>query len=110
MRTPTAPVAAGSLVLGYVVARETGVRPLGGVVLLAGGAWCAYHWQREAGTGVAAALVGTFLVAFAGSHVLAKPLGAWPSVLLVSAATAAAAWTLADRPARSRGLRGRLAR
>ena len=39
-RVPTAAVAAGSLIGGYVVARETGVRPLGGVVLVAGGAWC----------------------------------------------------------------------
>ena len=30
---PTAPVAAGSVVTGYLVARETGKRPLGGVVL-----------------------------------------------------------------------------
>ena len=32
---PTAPVAAGSLIVGYVVARESGVRPLGGAVLAA---------------------------------------------------------------------------
>lgn len=40
MAVPTAPIAAGSLVGGYLVARETGVRPLGGVVLAAGGAYC----------------------------------------------------------------------
>jgi len=47
MALPTAPVAAGSLIAGYLVARETGVRPLGGAVLLAGGAWCAYRWHRD---------------------------------------------------------------
>ena len=34
----TAPVAAGSLVTGYLVARESGARPLGGAVLAAGAA------------------------------------------------------------------------
>jgi hypothetical protein len=97
MALPTAPVAAGSLVLGYVVARETGVRPLGGLVLAAGGAWCAYRWHRDAGAGIATALVATFVVAFGASHVLARHVGAWPSVLGVSAVTAAAAWALADR-------------
>ncbi len=38
-RIPTAPVVAGSLVAGYLVARETGIRPLGGAVLAAGGVW-----------------------------------------------------------------------
>ncbi len=94
---PTAPIAAGSLVAGYVVARETGVRPLGGVVLLAAGAWCARAWVRRAGPGAAAGLLGIYAAGFAGSHPLAKRIGAWPSVLTVAAVSGAASWARADR-------------
>ena len=96
-RVPTAAVAAGSLIGGYVVARDTGVRPLGGVVLLAGGAWCTRSWLASRGPVVAGALLVVAVAAFAGSHPLAKRVGAWPAVLSVSAVTAAAAWGLADR-------------
>jgi hypothetical protein len=96
-RVPTAAVAAGSLIGGYLVARETGVRPLGGVVLLAGGAWCTRSWLRTRGPGVAGSLLVVCVAAFAVSHPLAKKVGAWPSVLGVSACAAAAAWSLADR-------------
>jgi hypothetical protein len=96
---PTAPVAAGSLVGGYLVARETGVRPLGGVVLAAGGAWCAREWARTAGPPVAGALLGVYLGGFGASHPLAKKIGAWPSVLAVAGASGASAWLLADRRA-----------
>jgi hypothetical protein len=94
---PTAPVAAGSLVLGYVVARESGVRPLGGAVLAAAGGWCARAWVRGAGPGTAAALLGVYVAGFAGSHPLAKRIGAWPAVLTAAAASGAASWALADR-------------
>jgi hypothetical protein len=94
---PTAPVAAGSLVAGYLVARETGVRPLGGVVLAAAGAWCTRAWLRRAGPRTAAALLATYLAGFAGSHPLAKRVGAWPAVLGAAAVSGAASWVLADR-------------
>ena len=102
-RIPTAAVAAGSLIGGYVVARETGVRPLGGVVLLAGGAWCTRSWLRSRGPGVWGTLLVVCVAAFAGSHPLAKRVGAWPAVLAVSAAAGAAAWALADRDGRRLG-------
>jgi hypothetical protein len=94
---PTAPVAAGSLVAGYVVARETGVRPLGGVVLLAAGTWCARAWVRRAGPATATALTTIYAAGFAGSHPLAKRIGAWPAVFTSAAVTGAASWALADR-------------
>ncbi len=97
---PTAPVAAASLVLGYVVARESGVRPLGGVVLAAGGAWCTRAWNRRGGPGTATALLGIYLAGFAGSHPLAKRVGAWPAVLGSAAVSGAASWILADRTSR----------
>jgi len=52
----------------------------------------------------AVSLTGVGLSAFALSHVLAPAVGAWPSVLLVSAAMAAIAWSQAD--ARSGGPAG----
>jgi hypothetical protein len=93
----TAPVAAGSLVLGYVVARETGVRPLGGVVLAAAGAWCMRAWVRDTGPGTAVALLAVYSAGFAGSHPLAKRIGAWPAVVTSAAVSGAASWALADR-------------
>jgi hypothetical protein len=94
--TPTAPVAAGSLIAGYAVAAGTGSRPLGGVVLLAGGLWCIREWARRNDARTAAELGCFGLAAFVLSHVLARSIGAWPAVLLVSAAMALAAWLRAD--------------
>jgi hypothetical protein len=102
---PTAPFAAASLIAGYAVAAGSGSRPLGGLVLAAGGLWCVREWARRHDTRTAATLGGAGLVAFAGSHVLALAVGAWPAVLLASAAIAAATWLLADaREQRSRSL------
>jgi hypothetical protein len=99
--TPTWPVAAGSLVLGFAVAQATGVRPLGGAVLVAGAAWCALRWREKAGAGRAAGLVVLYLAAFAASHLLADPIGAWPSVALAAAVVGAGSYAVADAaPAR----------
>lgn len=94
---PTAPVAAGSLVAGFALARGTGVRPLGAVPLALGGGWCSLQWRRRAGAPVAAVLVALYAAAFVGSHPLGKRIGAWPSVLSVAAVSGAASWVLADR-------------
>ncbi|QEC47310.1 hypothetical protein FSW04_06730 [Baekduia soli] len=99
MRTPqTWPVAAGSLVAGFAVAQATGVRPLGGIVLVAGAGWCARHWQARVGTGRTVGLLGLYLAVFAGSHGLAHAIGAWPSVAVAAAVMAAGAIALADAP------------
>ncbi len=92
-------MAAGSLALGFAVAQATGVRPLGGVVLVLGAGWCARRWREERGTGTAVALVAVYLAAFVASHLLAGALGAWGSVTLVCALVALAAWALGDHPA-----------
>jgi hypothetical protein len=94
--TPTAPIAAGTLIVGYAVAASTGSRSLGGVVLLLGGLWCIRMWTRRHGAKIAASLACVGLAALILSHVLALAIGAWPSVLLVAAATGAAVWTRAD--------------
>lgn len=80
-----AAVAAGSLVAGFAVAQVTGVRELGGLVLLAAVAGCALRWRQAAGLPVAVGLVVLYLLAFAGAHPLARWVGAWPSVLTVAA-------------------------
>jgi hypothetical protein len=94
---PTWPVAALSLVAGFAVADLTGVRPLGGLVLLAAVAWCFVRWRARAGTGRAVALAAFYAAAFAASHALADVLGTWGAVATVAALTGAAAWLLADR-------------
>ncbi|MGW1586029.1 hypothetical protein [Streptomyces sp. NPDC002386] len=96
-RVPSAVVAATGLVGGYGVARWTGKRQLGGVVLAAAGAAAAQQWRRQAGGKAAGALTAGYVAAFAGSHPLARKVGAWPSVLGVAGAVALASWAVADR-------------
>ncbi len=95
-RIPTAPLAAAGLIAGYAVARASGSRPLGGVVLAAFGLACVAIWLHRDGRRRAALLTAAGLVAFALSHVLALAVGAWPSVLFVSAAMAVICWRFSD--------------
>ncbi|GAB3699350.1 hypothetical protein [Mariniluteicoccus flavus] len=95
----TAPVVALGLLGGYLTARESGVRPLGGVVLGACGAYAGRTWLAKRGPAVAGALGAAYLLGFGLSHPLAKKIGAWPSVLAVTAATSALAYALVDREA-----------
>ena len=88
---------AGGLIGGFAVARYSGHRELGGVVLAGAGAWCARSWLQSSGPGVTGVLLGTYLGAFGGSHGLAKKIGAWPAVLAVAAAASGAAYALVDR-------------
>lgn len=95
---PTAVLAAGTLVLGFAVGEVTGVRALGGVVLLLGVAWCAARSVRAAGALRVGAVVALGAVCFVGSHVLADGIGAWPSVVLAAAVLAGGTALLVDRP------------
>lgn len=97
MAVPTAPVVAASLIGGYSVARFTKIRPLGGVVLAAGGFVAERQWRKTAGPVNAAILSAVYFGAFGVSHPLAKKIGAWPAVLTVAAVSAGAAWVLNDR-------------
>lgn len=94
---PTAPVAAAGLIGGYAAARYTGRRELAGAVFTGAGAWCARSWLRSSGRGVTGVLLGTYLAAFGVSHPLARKIGAWPSVLVVTAVAAVTTFDLADR-------------
>lgn len=101
-RTPTWPVAAGSLVAGFAVAQATGVRPLGGLVLLAGAGWCARVWLGRVGLGRTVGLLGVFLAGFVTSHLIADPVGTWPAIAIVAITVATSAYLVADaswRPA-----------
>jgi hypothetical protein len=93
----TAPLVALGLLGGYAVARETGIRPLGGVVLAAAGAYAGRTWLARRGPAVTVALSALYVLGFGASHPLAKRIGAWPSVLAVTAASSAASWALVDR-------------
>jgi hypothetical protein len=101
-RLPTAPIAAAGLVAGFGVAVATGSRPLGGAVLAACGLTCIAVWLRRDGARVTVELTAAGLAAFVVSHLLGRVIGAWPSVIVVSAVTAALCWRLSD----ARALRG----
>jgi hypothetical protein len=103
-RVPTAPLAATGLIAGFGVAVASGSRPLGGAVMALCGLTCIGVWLRRDGRRVALALTAVGLAAFVLSHVLGMVIGAWPSVLVVSAVTAAFCWRLSD------ARRGRLSR
>lgn len=96
----TAPTVAAGLIGGFGVAQKTGVRPLGGVVLTAAGSAAATTWLKRDGAATMGVLATVYVGGFVGSHVLAKKIGAWPAVLSLSAASAAAAYALSDRKAR----------
>lgn len=93
----TAPVAAAGLIGGYLAARETGIRPLGGVLLGLVGAYAGRTWLKKRGPATAAVLSALYIGGFGASHPLAKKIGAWPAVLSVTAASAGASWALVDR-------------
>ncbi|UUN27105.1 hypothetical protein [Streptomyces sp. FIT100] len=93
-RIPAGAVAAGGLIGGYGIARWTGKRPLGGVALAAAGAVAARQWRQDAGGRAVAGLSAAYVAAFAGSHPLARKLGAWPAVFTVAGGVALASWAV----------------
>jgi hypothetical protein len=97
VKIPTAPIVFGGLVGGYLVARETGIRPLGGLVLGAAGLAANRQWSKTIGPVGAAALNAVYVGAFGVSHPLAKKIGPWPAVLGAAAASAGTAWVVSDR-------------
>jgi len=95
-------VAAVGLVGGFAVARAT-EREVGGGLFALAGAWCARRWARTTGPVGAAVLGALCTAAMGGSHPLAKKVGPWPSVLLVTAGVAVAS-EVAEALGRRRGL------
>jgi hypothetical protein len=99
-------VAAAGLVGGFLVARRTGRRELGGALFAAAGVWCAREWYRARGPAVAAGLGVVYVAAMGGSHPLAKRIGAWPSVAAVTVVAVAAAEVATRTASTSRGAAG----
>ena len=97
-RAPVWPVAAAALPVGFAIAQASGVRPLGGAVMVALLGACA--WRRRSTPLVARLGVGVVaVVAFVGSHVTADALTTPGAVALAGAAVGAAAYALLDRRA-----------
>lgn len=84
------------LIGGWVTARETGIRPIGGVILGAAGLWAGRSWAKKTNPTITAGLSALYIGAFGASHPLAKKIGSWPAVLAVTAAAAGAAYALSD--------------
>ena len=93
---PSALLVGAGLIGGYGIARATGVRWLGGAALLGAGATAAHTWWHRGGPTQTGALSAIYILGFGLSHPLAKRIGAWPSVLTVTAASGAASWILVD--------------
>ena len=93
-RLVAALLAALTLIIGFAVASLTGNRALGGIVLVIGGAVCAWLWWRLAGPWRAAICVAIAGIAFVVSHPLGALLTSWGAVVLVSVATAGATYAL----------------
>jgi hypothetical protein len=88
VRAITPLVVAATFIVGFGVAELTGVRALGGVVLVAGGAWCVHVMLRIAGPARTTLLVAGVLALFILSHPLGHAIGPWPAVF-ISASLAA---------------------
>jgi hypothetical protein len=89
--------ATACLPVGFGVAAATGVRPLGGIVLVglaaAAGRWSGRDLRRQAGW------YGVVLACFVASHLLADVTGAWGAVAIVTAVATGAYLAILQRPA-----------
>ncbi len=81
---------------GWLTARETGIRPLGGAILAAAGIWAGRSWAAKTDVPTTAFLSALYVGASGASHPLAKKIGSWPAVLSVTALTAGASYALSD--------------
>ena len=97
MVAPPSLLAAAGLISGFSVSRATEHRHWGGVVAAGFGLAAAESCRRRTSLPQAVALGSVYAAALAGSHPLAKKVGARPSVFAVSGATAVAAGLLSHR-------------
>ena len=91
-------LAPAGLVAGFALARSTGRREVGGALFGVVGLVCLRDWVRARGLLTGVLLAGCYGAAMAGSHPLAKRIGAWPAVGVVSAATGVASAVLTSGP------------
>lgn len=95
-KVSTATVVGAGLLGGWLTARETGIRPLGGVILAAAGGWAARSWLAKTDVPTTVGLSALYVGAFGASHPLAKKIGSWPAVISVTGVAAGAAYVLSD--------------
>jgi hypothetical protein len=97
---PSSALVAAGLVVGFAVAQGTGIRALGGVILVGTGLAAARLWVQRRGWGTAVLLALVYLAAFLLSHVLTLGFGvpAWLSVAFVTIAAGGVTYGVADRP------------
>lgn len=95
-QAPVWPVAAAALPVGFVIAQATGVRPLGGAVMVVLLGACAWR-TRDAGVVFRLAVGGVAVAAFVASHVFADALTVPVAVGAAGAAVGVAAFALLDR-------------
>ncbi len=93
-RTAVPLVAAATFLAGFGVAELTGVRAIGGLVLVAGGAWCGRAALSIVGRQRTIALLAIAVALFVVSHPLGEAIGAWPAVAVSAAVVAGAAAAL----------------
>src|SRR3954447_8552762 len=98
-RFPSSLLVAVGLAAGFGIAQGTGIRALGGAVLVACGGGAATLWVPRRGWAVAVGLGLLYLAAFVLAHVLALGVGlnAWLAVALVTLAAAGVTFGVADR-------------
>ncbi len=88
---PSAVLVTAGLLGGFVAGQRSDRREAAGAVFGVCGALAARSWRRSVGPVGAAALSSAYTGAMGVSHPLAKRVGPWPAVLLVTAGVAAAA-------------------
>jgi hypothetical protein len=92
------PVAAAALPVGFAIAQGTGVRPLGGAVMVALLGVCAWR-RRAAGAARSLGVAAVAVAAFVASHLLHDALTVPGAVALAGGAVGLAAYGLVDRRA-----------
>lgn len=97
----TAVIAGGALLLGFTAAQVTGLRWVGGAVVVAGAVWCVLRERRRTPWWRLALVLVAGAVCFVAAHVLTDLLGPWLAVGLVSLALVGTTTALV-RPARGR--------
>jgi hypothetical protein len=84
-------VAAATFLAGFGAAELTGVRAIGGLVLLAGGIWCGRASLSLVGPRRTIVLLAIAAALFVVSHPLGEAIGPWPAVAASAALAAGAA-------------------
>src|SRR5699024_10819372 len=92
----TAPVVAAGLIGGWLIARETGIRPLGGVALGAAGLYAGRTWLARRGAATTAVLGATYVLGVGLAHTRPMRLGGGRPGRTVAGVAAGAAAVLSD--------------